>query len=357
MIKGLYAIDTAPLFNCSGVCVWRDRCVSLGFKSVCENVTLSTLNSKSSCVYDEEDTDKPVTSDLPTYPTRLPYASRICNITTPGGIILSVYQNFPFSLTSFRSNTTVFIGDEDTYRRTNNLARFAIYRTGRDDAYSPLGIDITECTLSYAAYEYTEARANGSVFFFNNTQAVDLEWNKTRKFEMQRLVSSPTKAGIPEMYVDWGAEMAMKDFLKSPTFQLEFVEGENGNIRHGLGAALGGKVNISHAFDNMARSMTDYVRSGPNMQLATGVRIDTEIFVAVRWYWLIGPGLVELASLLFAVATIVGNTRKRKVPLWKSSALVLLACQHDADEGLIRGTSESVTELERRARRSKVRLE
>ncbi|UZP38637.1 hypothetical protein NXS19_006453 [Fusarium pseudograminearum] len=318
MIKGLYAIDTAPLFNCSGVCLWNDRCVSLGFKSVCENVT----------------------SDLPTYPTQRPYASRICNVTTPGGIILSIHQNFPLSLTSFRSNTTVFIEDEDTYRRTTNLTRFAIYRTGRDDAYLPL-----------------EARANGSVFFFNNTQTVDLEWNETRNFEMQRLVSSPTKADIPEMYVDWGAEMALKDFLQSPTFQLEFVEGAYGNMRHGLGAALGGKVNVSHAFDNMASSMTDYIRSGPNMQLATGVRIDTEIFVAVRWYWLVGPGLVELASLLFAVATIVGNTRKQKVPLWKSSALVLLACQHDADEGLIRGTSESVTELEKRARGSKVRLE
>lgn len=51
------------------------------------------------------------------------------------------------------------------------------------------------------------------------------------------------------------------------------------------------------------------------------------------------------------------NGRKHKVPLWKSSALVLLACQHDKDEGLIRGTTESVVEIEKKAKDSKVRLE
>ncbi|PTD06977.1 hypothetical protein FCULG_00005742 [Fusarium culmorum] len=226
--------------------------------------------------------------------------------------------------------------------RSTNLMKFAIYRTERDEDYMPLDADITECTLSLAAYEYTGAQANGSVFSFDNIQMVELEWSRPASEQaIRRLID----------------EMALQDFLQSPTFLLEFVEGESGSLKHGLSAVLGAEANLSNAFDNMATNMTDYVRSGPNMQLATGVRIDTEIFVAVRWYWLIGPGLIELASLLFAVATIVSNTRKKKVPLWKSSALVLLACQHDADERLIRGTSESVTELEKRARSSYVRLE
>ncbi|KAM0397020.1 hypothetical protein ACHAQC_004550 [Fusarium culmorum] len=242
--------------------------------------------------------------------------------------------------------------------RSTNLMKFAIYRTERDEDYMPLDADITECTLSLAAYEYTGAQANGSVFSFDNIQMVELEWSRPASEQtIRRLVSSPAKTGIPDLYFDWIDEMALQDFLQSPTFLLEFVEGESGSLKHGLSAVLGAEANLSNAFDNMATSMTDYVRSGPNMQLATGVRIDTEIFVAVRWYWLIGPGLIELASLLFAVATIVSNTRKQKVPLWKSSALVLLACQHDADERLIRGTSESVTELEKRARSSYVRLE
>ncbi|KAL6916886.1 hypothetical protein FSST1_008381 [Fusarium sambucinum] len=333
IIEGLYGINTAPLFNCSGACMWQDRYVSLGFKSVCKNVTVSTLNTKS-CLYS---TGKPIVTKGP--PTRPPLDHMICNMTTPGGITLSIQQDFPSFLTTFRSNTTILTLQQ---RASTNLMGFAVYRTGRDEDYFPLDTDITECTLSYASYEYIDARANGSVFSFGNTHVVDLEWAaRSQSPQKPRLVSSLAKAGIPDLYFDG----------------LEFVEGDYDSLKHGLSAILGDKVNLSRAFDNMASSMTDYVRSGQNMQLATGVRIDTEIFVAVRWYWLVGPGLVELASLLFAVATIFSNARRQKVPLWKSSALVLLACQHDPDEGLIRGTSESVTELEKRARGSKVRLE
>ncbi|RGP67734.1 hypothetical protein FSPOR_5924 [Fusarium sporotrichioides] len=203
IIKGLYDINTAPPFNCSGLCEWKDRYVSLGFKSVCENVTVSTLNTKS-CVYDS---GKPVTKDPPGRP---PYEYRTCNMTTPGGIILSIQQDPPYFLTAFRSNTTL---PEDTsvfVLRSTKLMRFAIYRTGRDETYMPLDTDITECTLSYAAYEYTGARANGSVFSFDNTQMVDLEWNGHTDLEIRRLVSSPTKDGIPELYFDWIDELALR---------------------------------------------------------------------------------------------------------------------------------------------------
>ncbi|VTO84436.1 unnamed protein product [Fusarium graminearum] len=317
-----------------------------GFKSACEDVTIPTLNTMF-CV---EDTGKPLPEG------EFLHEYRLCNMTTPGGIMLSIQQQFPFFLTTFRSNTTVPTRDESSIgSRSTNLMKFAIYRTERDEDYMPLDADITECTLSLAAYEYTGPKANGSVFSFDNIQMVELEWSRPASEQaIRRLVSSPAKTGTPDLYFDWIDEMALQDFLQSPTFLLEFVEGESGSLKHGLSAVLGAEANLSNAFDNMATSMTDYVRSGPNMQLATGVRIDTEIFVAMRWYWLVGPGLVDLASLLFAIATIVGNTRKQKVPLWKSSALVLLACQNDADESVIRGTSESVTELEKRARASKL---
>jgi len=82
-------------------------------------------------------------------------------------------------------------------------------------------------------------------------------------------------------------ELALTEFFLSGTFQLEYLEGNEGNFKHGLSAVLGGQTNLSRAFDNMATSMTDYLRSGPNMKLAKGSRLDTEIFVFVRWYWLI----------------------------------------------------------------------
>ena len=347
IIKGLYNIRTAPMFSCGGACLWRDSYVSLGFKCVCKNVTLSTLKTVS-CT---NSTGYPISfSDFPKHLETIK-----CNMTTPGGITLSTQHTYPFLLTSFRSNTSVIDSDDWT---SPDLMRIAIYRTDKDNVYMPSNINITECTISYAAYEYTNARANGSEFSFGKIKTMDLEWAETDNKEYsRRFFSTDSKDDLPELYSWWVDELALTEFFLSGTFQLECLEGNEGNFKHGLSAVLGGQTNLSRAFDNMATSMTDYIRSGPNMELASGSRIDTEIFVSVRWYWLIGPGLIELASLLFAVATIVSNDRKHKVPLWKSSALVLLACKHDEDEGLLRGTTESVVEIEKKAKDSRVRLE
>lgn len=103
--------------------------------------------------------------------------------------------------------------------------------------------------------------------------------------------------------------------------------------------------------------MTDYLRSGTNEKLAQGVRRQSQIFVSIRWCWLIGPGVLELAALVFAVCTIVGTARKHEVPLWKSSALVLLNCRHDMSSGIIQGEFWDVKELEKTAKVSKARLE
>jgi len=53
--------------------------------------------------------------------------------------------------------------------------RIAFYRTDKDNVYMPSDINITECTVSYAAYEYINARANGSVFSFEKIKTMDLE--------------------------------------------------------------------------------------------------------------------------------------------------------------------------------------
>ncbi|KAJ4118965.1 hypothetical protein NW768_010708 [Fusarium equiseti] len=351
MIKGIYDIQTAPIFNCSGTCLWNGSYMSLGFTNVCKNVTVSTLKTIS-CT-------NATGHSVSTSSSGPPQEGLVkCNMTTPGGIILSTQQRFPYLLTMFRSNTTVIDSGNGS---SPDIMSIAIYRTARDDAYRPSEIDITECTVSYAAYEYTNARANGSVFSFESIKTMDLEWaltdNENNKGDSRRLLSIDPKDNIPEMYSYWLDERALTEFFQSETFQLEYIEGYEGSFKHGLSAVLGGETSLPEAFHNMATSMMDYIRSGPNTKLARGTRVDTEIFVLVRWYWLIGPGLIELASLLFAVATIVSNDRKHKVPLWKSSALVLLACSHDEDEGLITGTTESVVEIEKKARDSKVRLE
>jgi hypothetical protein len=342
MIKGLYDIKTNPLFNCSGSCSWDNRWISLGFKSVCENITTATLNTKS-CIET---------------PARRLYKRTIlrCHMTTPSNITLATaYSNTEWG-TEFCSNTTVLDVPNESTNNTD-LIKVAILRSELNKKnYRELHTDITECTIRYVAYEYTDATAVGNNFSFRENRSFDLKWLAASNelpldgWRPRGLITNPARDDVPELSSSPADLGALRDFLESETFRMNATS-------HGLGAFLGLQVNISQRFDNMASSMTEYLRSGPNMQLAKGNRIESVNFVNVNWYWLIGPAILELAALIFAIYTIVSNARKHKVPLWKSSALVLLACQYDQDEGLIRGTTETVAELENRAKSSRAKLE
>lgn len=102
-------------------------------------------------------------------------------------------------------------------------------------------------------------------------------------------------------------------------------------------------------------SMTDYLRNGPNGMLAREDQIESKIFVLIRWHWLIGPVAIELAGLILTVLTIVGN--RRNVPLWKSSALAVIICQYNEEDGLMLAKIRDMQEIIKAAESSKVRLE
>jgi hypothetical protein len=104
----------------------------------------------------------------------------------------------------------------------------------------------------------------------------------------------------------------------------------------------------------MAKAMTDRVRNGPKAQLARGERIDSVQYVRIQWEYLIGPVAMEAVAVLFAVLTMFRSRESRGVRLWKTSALAVLACQHDRDADLIRSTIRDIKEMDEVAEKSKV---
>ncbi|OBS24603.1 hypothetical protein FPOA_05143 [Fusarium poae] len=86
--------------------------------------------------------------------------------------------------------------------------------------------------------------------FLSTTHVLNLGWTRSRSPQIHRLVSSPANVGIPDLYFDGIDERVFEDFLQSPTFQMEFVEGNYDSPRHELSALLGAKVNLSRTFDN-----------------------------------------------------------------------------------------------------------
>ncbi|CAG7566181.1 unnamed protein product [Fusarium equiseti] len=300
IIKGLYDIKTSPIFNCSGSCSWDDRWVSLGFKSVCENVTTATLDTMS-C---DDDTARLTNKGTP----------QLCNMTTPSDIKLFTAYSVTQWGTEFYSDTSVLSAYPNQFSDTTDLIRVAILRSELDYNYREVYTDVTECTISYVTYEYTGAIADGNKFSFGRTRVIDLKWLDAEEEEERvkgeeedqldpywprRLISKPARADVPEFVSSRVDEGALTDFMKTETFRMNATS-------HGLGAILGRQVNVSQRFDKIAS---------------------------------------------------MSNARKHKVPLWKPSALVLLACQHDEDEGRIRGTTETVAELEKRAKSSRAKLE
>ncbi|CVL11796.1 hypothetical protein FPRO06_13092 [Fusarium proliferatum] len=346
ILQGLYDISSIPVFNCGGACLWKDPYVSLGFKSTCKNVTMSTLETKH-CI-------KPEGRPGMVF-------DRNCNFTTPGNITITTQHVRTDSQTTFRINATrTHLAHPDNITTTlDDIVRIAVWRSGYDTSFNATDINITECAVGFTAYEYPRAEANGSTFSFGKVAEMDIKhanWSWENPMARTHLTSNKT-SNLPPFKISIVDIEALQAFFESTTFQSEFVSGSAKNNNPGLSAALDGDTNLTRAFDNMARGMTDYLRSGPNEKLAKGVRRESQIFVFIRWYWLIGPAVLELSALVFAVFTIVGTARKHEVPLWKSSALVLLSCRHDVDSGVIHGEFGDIKEMEKMAKVSKARLE
>lgn len=358
ILRGLYNFNSQPEFTCGGSCRWNGSYISLGFKSECTNVTAETLKSQH-CTVNAD-------------------GFNVCNLTTPAGIGLRILSIPSGPRTTFQINTAADWDDDfqSGYEpRDIDIPRMAVYRATADKLGGTIGssnINITDCHLRFAAYEYSNARANGSVFSFESIRQVNLSDGEYGDCDgIERIGWGSTSWGCWTWQVISNNGSVMKNsptltlysldmlslvsFFLSDPFRSEWIAGVDINSNPGLSAVLRGDVDLSQVFQEMAMSMTDYLRNGPNGMLARGDRIESRIFVSIRWYWLVGPVAIELAGLILTVLTIVSN--RRNVPLWKSSALAVLACRHDEEDSLMRTKIRDMQEIIKVAESSKAQLE
>lgn len=119
--------------------------------------------------------------------------------------------------------------------------------------------------------------------------------------------------------------------------------------------ALDGTSDWNTLMANITTAMTAYVRSADNLasrNILYGESHRVETYIRVRWGWLGLPvGLIAL-SIVFMVATIAKNERRRGMA-WKSSSLALL---FHGLEGVGRGAGEGLGQMNEVARRTKVVL-
>ncbi|KAL6231886.1 hypothetical protein BDW75DRAFT_247591 [Aspergillus navahoensis] len=354
IIRGLYDINITEPFNCPGVCRWPGSYISLGFKSTCSNVTEESLRV-GSCQMIEQ----PLTT------------WRQCNMTTPAGLDLSSRWVNTDSATNYYMNTSMLLSTQtgpegesllpDTWPE---IARFAIYRSTPDVSFfEPHDVNITDCSLSITVYEYTGAEANGSVFHFASRQEVDFGVANPWAFQTSPVgrayineTAGDNNNTIPRLEISWTRLIALANFFKSSNIVTEWVEGNAFPSNLGLAAALIGDVDLNERFDGMATAMTDYLRYGPDALAAYGETVVSEPFVSIRWGYFVVPIVTEGVAILFAVLSILSNRKSRRVPLWKSSTLAVLAIHHDDRLGLLQGSGKDINEITAAAEKAEVRL-
>ncbi|KAL4976258.1 hypothetical protein BDW66DRAFT_166670 [Aspergillus desertorum] len=352
IVRGLYGIVTPATFSCPGACNWTGPYASLGFKSACQNVTEEALRS-AACESDE--------------------FSGQCNMTAPNGVGVSYRYHYTELATSYYMNASSLLGrlglseKPDTFPE---ITRFAIYRSSPTADFASLDINVTQCSLYLTAYEYADAKANGTEFSFGQTREVNFGLGGSNPWTYEgsiallgRLRTNETTAEnnftIPALEISEPDLLALGNFFESSTIVTEWVKGFWENTNLGLAAALQGDVDIPARFEYMAASMTDYLRNGPNMLIGTGDTVQSVPFVAIRWGYFVVPIVTEAPAALFAVLTVVSNRRSKRVPLWKSSMLAVLACQVDERAGLLKGDAggRDINELQQAAGKTEVRLQ
>ncbi|RDW74455.1 uncharacterized protein DSM5745_07117 [Aspergillus mulundensis] len=349
IVQGLYGIRSLAEFSCPGICDWNGSYISLGFSSACSNVTEATLQTEScgSVNY-----------------------WKVCNMTTPGGVMVSTRLQETVAGTSYYMNVSSLVTDianpNDMLRHSLPVVvRFAIYRSTPSLNMYATNINITDCSLFLTAYQYTHAKANGSDFSFEQVRELDFgvenPWNVERTTVLgSRVYTDVTEANnisIPALQIGWADLAALGNYLKSRMFVTEWVEGNYENSDIGLTALFYGDADIDKPFERMAKSMTDYLRRSPDALAASGERVNRLTYVQIHWWYLIGPAAIQLMAVLFGITTIFINRKSRRVPLWKSSALAVLACQHEQQLGIIHSKVKDIKQIEKAAEKAKVRLE
>lgn len=127
-----------------------------------------------------------------------------------------------------------------------------------------------------------------------------------------------------------------------------------------------GVRNVVRTFENIAAAMTQTMRTTAG-QVATGTATSLEPYVHVKWGWLVLPLILVVMTGSFVLWT-AWQTRRLKVPLWKTDALAVVLHGLNGErwrhvDGAVNGDAKEnlkepvqISEMEEWAKRNHVRL-
>ncbi|KAK3313987.1 hypothetical protein B0H66DRAFT_594797 [Apodospora peruviana] len=333
---GLYNITAPPKYNCTSKCLWKQAYVSLGFESICENVTQATMATEK-CSGEPDGTGR-----------------MECNMTTPGNITLQTHLGLEDGFTALVVGTKRLdygvvrdgdgldgVGVSPRFTRLAVLNGMEPVNFGFEEAHLA-GHSVHECELGLAAWRYSNVSATGSNFTVGTNEKIPIETNGTyvkvdgnftgmiQNYDEIKF-TLPSGDNMPELTIRAADFGALGDFLSREPFTgtiTNMLSRGSPGIRSGLL-----KADVPAVFDTVAKSMTDYIRSGPSSSLARGSRIDGVVFIHVEWGWLALPILSAVAAALLLVVTMYASARLKGLSLWKDSTTPLLFTHYNVQDG------------------------
>lgn len=291
-------------------------------------------------------------------------------IQTPGGVNLTA----TYSPTSWQTVVSVgalplFIVNNSTNSIPSEISRVAVLRVPSDltnNIFSLNQVEIVECTVGLAAYSYSGVYASGNEFNVNKTISFPLDpgiytgFYQYEEGEPSNDTLVFNQTGLPVFTASMPDISALSLFFNSNRFGGNIYDGESPPAPpQGMGDAFR-TGNISQAFQNMAKRMTDQLRSSYD-KTASGVILESIVFVHVQWEWLYLPLFVQISSAVFLLLVLAKSRRARSMQLWKSSLVAMLhhevTCEGDSPSAILRTDVENLKALEALAKSKMAKLE
>ncbi|CAG8941429.1 unnamed protein product [Penicillium salamii] len=388
-IQGLWSsegFEVAPICS-SGNCTWKEF-TSAGICSQCSDMTASAVidcntpslesSFNTTCQIKIPDGDAysfSVTNSLPD-------ETGIGNIILPSSVFWSVYDNGIAGMnTSMAPNVTFGMRSPIV---AYGYAKVKISTPPHFSSFNSSIISVeklTVCGLGDCLRNYNVSMRNGQPSIQTGDPEFGMRYNKRRhgnnttgpdsKFQyvpLRAVDSELTSCWVPDdqskadfaYCVPWtNSSLPLISDGHSSFPQASDTQSFNyysdGSSGMGIITSFFIKRCDNIGFENI---MSNVAASYTKLQLErtkgtfSGTAHSSEVFVKVRWEWMILPGCLVLAGSCFFIATMVVN-RRAKMPLWKSSALATLyhGLEKQEEDELVTAISMQV-----QAENSKVRL-
>ncbi|KAH6620699.1 hypothetical protein B0J18DRAFT_430451 [Chaetomium sp. MPI-SDFR-AT-0129] len=321
--RGLFNLDSPPLFNCSSSCRWNGTYVSLGFTSTCADVTEATLRLHPDASGTWDKTGMTNMSDM--------------YLTTPGGVRLDA----TYSYTSYQ--TVISIGaisllkadagavpPGGTTGMGSGIARITVLRVPVDSnnwGFLASDMNITECDVSLAAHRFHGLSSSGANLTASRREVLTLPKGVVTAQGGRADYLTFNPPGLPSLRIAVPDLSALGLLFTSSRFAGNIFDGEaSTNVAddsQGMGDAFLRTPNPAVAIHAMTDSMTDQLRA-VHEQVAAGESEQQIVFVQVEWGWLALPVVVQVIAVVFLVLVLIQSGRASNLPLWKSSIVALL---------------------------------